>query len=215
MILAINTAFMTANLALCAKNKVVLKDLDANCKHSENVLKTIEQMCQEAEIDILDLTALAVVIGPGSFTGLRIGSAIAKALGCVNQNLKFVALSSLNLMAYTVVKNKLNEKEFVCVLNALSDLFFVGQFDKDGILLQEEQMINRQDFDSLKQSKFSLVGDLPNEHLHEIEISSEDLLQFALQQEKAGCFCQRKDVVPKYLRLSQAEDNLLKKIKNN
>ena len=90
--LAINTAFMTANLALkTAKGKTVLKDIDAKSKHSENVLKTIDQMCEEANVNILDVKTVAVVVGPGSFTGLRIGTAIAKALGAVNKDLKFGA----------------------------------------------------------------------------------------------------------------------------
>ena len=41
--LAINTAFMTANLALqTSDGKIVLRDIDAKSKHSENVLKTID-----------------------------------------------------------------------------------------------------------------------------------------------------------------------------
>ena len=93
--LAINTAFLTANLALESSSGVFTKTLDAKSKHSENVLKNIDELCKEANIDILDVDTVAVVTGPGSFTGLRIGVAIAKALGCVNKNLKFVSVSSL------------------------------------------------------------------------------------------------------------------------
>ena len=45
--LAINTAFLDANLALQTEKGVSLKTIDAKAKHSENVLKTIDEMCQE------------------------------------------------------------------------------------------------------------------------------------------------------------------------
>ena len=52
--LAINTAFMTANLALkTADGQVVLKDIESKSKHSESVLKVIDEMCQETGITYL------------------------------------------------------------------------------------------------------------------------------------------------------------------
>ena len=214
--LAINTAFMTANLALKTPNgKVVLKDIDAHSKHSENVLKTIDEMCQEANIDVLDVGTVAVVVGPGSFTGLRIGTAVAKALGCVNHDLKFVAMSSLELMASIVVNKKLNKGNFVCALNALSDLYFVAYFDKTGIKLQEERMIEKQEFLAIKDQIFGLKGDLNDKNINEIEITCSDMLSFAVEEENLGKFVSVNDLLPVYLRPSQAEDNLLKKSKKD
>ncbi len=207
--LAINTAFMTANLALkTPQGKVVLKELDARSKHSENVLFTIDQMCEEAGIEVLDTQSVAVVIGPGSFTGLRIGTAIAKALGCVNKDLKFLGLSSLELMAFVVKKQKLSEGNFVCALNALSDLYFVAYFDKDGIKLEQESMITKEQFSAIDLPVFVLKGDLEGKS---IELLSEDLLDFACKKEEQGQFVSVSDLNPMYIRPSQAEANLLKK----
>ncbi len=216
MILAINTAFMTANLALCLPDgKVLKRELDANCKHSENVLRVVDELCQQANIDILQVETVAVVTGPGSFTGLRIGTAIAKALGCANEKMKFLALSSLELMAYNVVKKGSCKEKFVCVLNALSDLFFVAYFDENGIKLNEEKMIDLSEFEKIAEKKFSLQGDLDDAGTSSICVGSDDLIEFAIKKEKEGGFCKLEDLVPKYLRLSQAEDALLKKNKKN
>lgn len=214
--LAINTAFMTANLGLCTKDGVVVtRDVDANSKHSENMLKTIDEMCQEAKIDILDVETVAVVVGPGSFTGLRIGTAVAKALGCVNEMLKFEALSSLGLMAYIIAKHKLCKGKFACVINALSDLFFVAYFDENGISIQNEALIERTEFEKIYVPKFALKGDLTGEDVFEIEITAKDLLEFAKEEERQKKFVKIEEMVPKYLRLSQAEDNLKKKQKKD
>ena len=48
MLLAINTAFMDANIGLVLDNgKILSRTIDAKSKHSENVLKTIDEMCEE------------------------------------------------------------------------------------------------------------------------------------------------------------------------
>ncbi len=214
--LAINTAFMTANLALkTAEGKVVLKDIDAKSKHSENVLKSIDEMCQEASTEVLDVGTVAVVVGPGSFTGLRIGVAIAKALGCASKDLKFVSLSSLQLMAYKIAKSKLNSGAFVCVINALSDLFFVAQFDADGKIVGEERMISKEEYQQIDIEKFALAGDVQTADVQEMEIDCKDLLDFALEKEGQGDFVLPDDLNPSYLRLSQAEDMLAQKAKKD
>ncbi len=207
--LAINTAFITANLALKSKKGIFVRDIDAKSKHSENVLKTIDQLCTEAEIDISDLEFVSVVLGPGSFTGLRIGAAIAKALGCVKKDLKFVGVSSLELMAYIIVKNNFNQGEkFVCVINALSDLFFVANFDENGIKTGEERMINKAEFENLQDKKFCLKNDLPKYEIQEIELSAESLLEYSYDKASSHEFLKLEEIVPTYLRASQAEDNL-------
>lgn len=210
--LAINTAFMTANLALKTPDgKVVLKDIDAKSKHSENVLKTIDQMCEEARCDILDVGSVAVVVGPGSFTGLRIGTAIAKALGCVKNDTKFIAISSLELMAFIAAKTKKISENFVCAINALSDLYFVAYFDEKGIKLQEETMIEKDVFDAINEPIFVLKDDVEGDGLNEIEIKTADFLEFALILEAQKKFVKESELEPVYLRLSQAEANLSKK----
>lgn len=214
--LAINTAFMTANLALkTAEGKVVLKDIDAKSKHSENVLKSIDEMCQEVGKEVLSVGTVAVVVGPGSFTGLRIGVAIAKALGCANKELKFVSLSSLQLMAYKIAKQGLNKGEFVCVINALSDLFFVAKFDKNGNIIEKEKMISKEEYQQISVQKFSLVGDVQLGDVEEIEIDCQDLLDFSLAKEQQNDFVSADDLNPMYLRLSQAEDMLAQKAKKD
>ncbi len=214
--LAINTAFMTANLALkTTKGQVVLKDIESKSKHSENLLKVIDQMCKEAGINVLEVETIAVVVGPGSFTGLRIGTSVAKALGCVKKSLKFISVSSLELMAYNVYKNGLAKGDFVCVLNALSDLYFVAYFDKNGIKLESERMIDKNEFENIKLPIFALKGDLRNPICTEIELECQDLLDFALIKENKNEFVSEKELLPVYLRLSQAEAALANKEKKD
>ncbi len=216
--LVINTAFMQANLALSTPDgREFFCDLDANTKHSENVLRLIDKLCQDAKIDVLDVQDVSIVIGPGSFTGLRIGAAIAKALACVNKNLRLIPMSSLELMAYIHCKQAKVPGDFVCALNALSNLYFVAYFDKNGIKLKEAQLVKGEEFEKIACQKVILKGDLSPKEVRncaEVEITGKTLLEFAQKLAAEGVCCDVGQLNPTYLRLSQAEDQLLKKNEN-
>ncbi|MBQ6321824.1 MAG: tRNA (adenosine(37)-N6)-threonylcarbamoyltransferase complex dimerization subunit type 1 TsaB [Lachnospiraceae bacterium] len=86
-ILAMDTSGMTAAVALVRDGCLVGEYNSTNKKtHSQTLLPMIAQICQMAQQDPSKLDAIAVSSGPGSFTGLRIGSATAKgmafAIGC-------------------------------------------------------------------------------------------------------------------------------------
>lgn len=214
MMLVINTAFKQANLAVLRDDgKSFLKDVDACSKHSEHVLKAIDDLLAQADLKIQEIDTVAVVIGPGSFTGLRIGTAIAKALGCANEKMKFLKLSSLSLMAYIYAKQ--SKGKFMCALNALSGKVFVCTYDQKGINLSEESMIDWAAFEKQTLPKVVLDGDLDGENLQKITISCQELLKFAALKLAKGEFVGREDMVPKYIRLSQAEGELQKKSKKD
>ena len=207
MILAINTAFMEANVGLILNDgKRIERTIDAKSKHSENVLKTTDEVCTEAGVNINDIENFAVVVGPGSFTGIRIGVAIIKAIAVVNEKAKFFPVSSLELMAY--IYSQKNNNSFATVLNALSNLFFVAEFDKNGIKLKEERMIERCELEKIKERKVCLKGDLVLENADYIEITTHELLNFALSLVENGKSESIENVNPLYLRPSQAEANL-------
>ena len=214
MILALNTAFMTANIGLILNNgERVESTIDAKSKHSENVLKTIDEMLNRCNEKIQNIDEIAVVVGPGSFTGIRIGVALAKGFGSVNNELKILPISSLDLMAYIYLQKHSND--FVCVLNALSDLYFVCEFDNNGIKLTSERMIDRDELDKIKKKKVCLTGDLNLQDAEYIDIKTDSLLDFVLTKKTENNFVKVEELAPIYLRPSQAEANLKSAKKNN
>ena len=80
-ILHIETSTMVCSVAL-SKGKSVLDaiDLQDGMNHAALLAPTIERLLQSASIRPADLDAIAVCSGPGSYTGLRVGSATAKAM---------------------------------------------------------------------------------------------------------------------------------------
>lgn len=80
-ILAIDTSTPAAGVALMDGGTVLAEsNLDSGITHSRTLLPEVKRLLDEFGIEIRDLTLVAVGLGPGSFTGLRIGLAVAKGL---------------------------------------------------------------------------------------------------------------------------------------
>ena len=81
MLLAIDTATETLSIALHDGAALAAEySLRAGRRHSALLAPLIERMMAQAEVSLADLSALAVAVGPGSYTGARIGVALAKGL---------------------------------------------------------------------------------------------------------------------------------------
>ena len=99
-ILAIESAAMTASAALLRDGIVAAEyTVDFKKTHSQTLLPMIDEIVSMTDTDLKELDAIAVSEGPGSFTGLRIGSATAKGLGLALKK-PLVAVPTLEAMAY-------------------------------------------------------------------------------------------------------------------
>lgn len=80
-ILGIDSSGLVASAAILSDDTVVSEFTVNNKKtHSQTLLPMIEQVVKMAGIELEELDAIAVAAGPGSFTGLRIGSSTAKGM---------------------------------------------------------------------------------------------------------------------------------------
>ena len=81
-VLAIDSSGLTATVAVVEEEQTIA-EYTVNYKktHSQTLLPMIDEMAKMLELDLQSIDAIAVAGGPGSFTGLRIGSATAKGLG--------------------------------------------------------------------------------------------------------------------------------------
>lgn len=99
-ILALDTATLVSSVALATRETVVAElTLQTRKTHSQQLLPHIEQLLALAETSKEAVEAVAASIGPGSFTGLRIGLATAKALAYALQ-IPLVGVPTLEALAY-------------------------------------------------------------------------------------------------------------------
>jgi tRNA threonylcarbamoyladenosine biosynthesis protein TsaB len=80
VILAMDTATVTASAALFIDGNVIAKTAHDSSGHASELLPSIDAMCKANNIAPAQLSAIAIGVGPGSFTGLRVGMATAKGI---------------------------------------------------------------------------------------------------------------------------------------
>jgi tRNA threonylcarbamoyladenosine biosynthesis protein TsaB len=114
LILQLETSTSSCSVALALDGKTLaLKELDERNAHASHLTLFIEDVLQTAEKKMSDLDAVAVSMGPGSYTGLRIGVSTAKGL-CYALDIPLLAISTLESMASGFKANFKSEASFFC-----------------------------------------------------------------------------------------------------
>lgn len=112
MLLSVDSSAVTASVALSDGNKILKNEfINAGLTHSETLLPMVKKVMQSHSFNELD--AIAVTVGPGSFTGVRIGVATVKGLAFAN-NIPCIAVSTLEAIAYNFVDTN-------CIVCAVMD----------------------------------------------------------------------------------------------
>lgn len=114
-ILSIETATNCCSVALTAGGfndgrLLGMQRFDSGVSHSRKLLYSIDQLLKTLELKLADIAAVAVGMGPGSFTGLRIGMATAKGLAH-GTSLPLIGVSSLDVVAVSIYSERL-----ICVV---------------------------------------------------------------------------------------------------
>ncbi|MDY3251073.1 MAG: tRNA (adenosine(37)-N6)-threonylcarbamoyltransferase complex dimerization subunit type 1 TsaB [Candidatus Choladocola sp.] len=101
-ILALDSSGLVASVAV-VEDDVLLAEYTVNYKktHSQTLLPMLDEAARMIELDLNSLDAIAVAGGPGSFTGLRIGSATAKGLGLALDK-PLVHIPTVDALAYNL-----------------------------------------------------------------------------------------------------------------
>lgn len=101
-ILGIDSSGMVASVAI-VQDDITIAEYTINYKktHSETLLPMLDEIVRMTGTDLDEIDAIAVAAGPGSFTGLRIGSATAKGLALAIEK-PIVAVPTCHALAYNV-----------------------------------------------------------------------------------------------------------------
>jgi tRNA threonylcarbamoyladenosine biosynthesis protein TsaB len=133
-ILHINTAFAAASVFLSRGESILsLKESHTQKEHASFVEPAIKEICNSSGIDLKDIDAISVVNGPGSYTGLRVGLASAKAL-CYALNKPLILLNTLDIMAYALkFQSNANDPDimFCPVIDARRAEVFTALYDNN------------------------------------------------------------------------------------
>lgn len=130
LILNIDTSTSVCSVALARDGKLLaLKENEEGLNHSLLLGTYVDELLRENQLGVQDLDAVAVSMGPGSYTGLRIGVSLAKGL-CFGASKPLIAVSTLQALARSV-SGKLQEEALYCpMIDARRMEVYTAFFDR-------------------------------------------------------------------------------------
>ena len=229
-LLVLESSGLVASVALMEENSMICEfTMNHKKTHSQTLLPMVDEMMKITGFNKKELDAIAISKGPGSFTGLRIGSATAKGLAQA-LNIPVVSVSSLEGLA----ANLYGTKDLICpIMDARRSQVYAGIFQYEG-----ERLIARMEDDAIavadlikvlneKGEPVIFLGDgvpvygkmleegltvpyrFAPAHMYRQRAGAVGML--AIQYYKEGRTEKARDHKPEYLRKSQAERELIEK----
>lgn len=231
-LLVLESSGLVASVALMEEEKMI-GEYTVNFKktHSQTLLPMVDELVKNIGIDLKELDGIAISNGPGSFTGLRIGSATAKGLAQA-LNIPIVPVSTLEALA----ANLFGTKGIICpMMDARRNQVYTGLYGYEGNRLityeKPDSLPVTEILEKINQNGESVIflGDGVPVYKNQIEEIVKVPFRYApphLNRQRAGAvgtlavqyFQEGKiesarDHKPDYLRKSQAERELLEKQK--
>lgn len=135
MLLALDSATPLVTVALHDGADVVVELVaERPMKHAEQLAPLIDRAMSEAGIVRQDLTAIAAGVGPGPFTGLRVGLVTARTLGFV-LDVPVYGVCSLDVLAVEAVDTGAVSGAFVVATDARRKEVYLARYDAEGVRL--------------------------------------------------------------------------------
>lgn len=138
-VLGLDSSGIVASVAI-VEDDVLIAEYTVNYKktHSQTLLPMLDEIVKMTELDLTSIDAIAVAEGPGSFTGLRIGSATAKGLGLALDK-PIIAIPTVEGLAFNLYDNK----GTICpIMDARRKQVYTGlyRFENHELKIVEDQM---------------------------------------------------------------------------
>ena len=138
-ILALDSSGLVASVAVVEDEKLLAEYTVTYKKtHSQTLLPMLDEISRMIDLDLSTLDAIAVAAGPGSFTGLRIGSATAKGLGLALDK-PLISVPTVDALAY----NLYGTDKLVCpIMDARRNQVYTGiyEFNDRALTVLKPQM---------------------------------------------------------------------------
>ncbi len=160
-LLCVDTSNGRCSVALSKDNEVLAYQLNNDTpKQAEQLVPMMEQVLDEAATSYTDLDALVSTIGPGSFTGIRIGMSVINAIALAH-TLPTLGLSTLEVLAHSAVQQCSPDHTIVAILNAYRGQCYMQRFSHDNDPLNEPGLLAYEDIATALDSHDVVISNCP------------------------------------------------------
>jgi tRNA threonylcarbamoyladenosine biosynthesis protein TsaB len=161
VLLAFDTATPYVTVALYDGEDVVVEHLSERpMKHGEQLAPLIVRCLDDADLVRQDLTAIAVGVGPGPFTGLRVGLVTARTLAMVLE-IPVYGVCTLDVMAVEAVDTGTVDGDFLVATDARRKEVYVASYDADATRLEGPLVVRPDDAAAALSSAVRPIAGLP------------------------------------------------------
>lgn len=199
--LIINTASDELFIVLQKGNEIFSSVLNSKMHHNETMLPEIDKLLTQNNVLIDSVQEFGVVIGPGSFTGIRVGISTIKAF---RDALNGKAKSINNLDYLFKLAKQRNDKIETVAINGSKDSYFVAKYINGVVYKYERNLTLKELIEVAEDKPVGMFKQDENLNCCVVEQNEKSLIE---------CFEESKDetLVPVYYQLSQAENEKLKR----
>lgn len=141
-ILAIDTSLAKCTVAISAGDFIFQRSSELDRQSAQRVLPMLSELLCSAELKLSQIDLIAVMAGPGSFTGLRIGIGVAQGLSMANST-PAIALSSLAVTAMAAIRQSSAPQILVSEKAREGEVYFAAyrQSEKLGVQLVGSEQV--------------------------------------------------------------------------
>lgn len=207
-------------LQVILNGKTMQNSQNTNTKHLKNLLPEIDNILKDQKCSLNDIETFSVVLGPGSFTGVRIGVSTIKAFSNVLPKVKLIGINMFDLLASVICKAVKQKSDFAVIIKSTATKFYFALCSKDGNL-KEQKLLTTEELQNFAiENKISIFsynfqGNIENLTLTTIDLKTQDYVKFVENKKNKKEFTTENNLKPIYLALSQAEEELLKRQEKN
>lgn len=206
--LIINTASINSQICLAINDKVIIENLCDS--HSEHLLPAIDKILGENNLNVKDINCFGINVGPGSFTGIRIGVSTIKAF-LVATNAKCISFNSFDILSYNIKENN-----YIVMFNSGNNDYYYAVY-KSGIC-ETQSVGSLEEISNLsKQLNLTIYATEANDNfgnynIQLIDVSSDSIYQIAKKKFEENQVVEINQLCPIYIKRSQAENFYEEKI---
>lgn len=159
VILSLETSGKVCSVALMnGRNTLFQENIQEANMHDKMLAQMVDKAMSKLDKDYSMLDAVAVSAGPGSFTGLRIGAALAKGI-TFDSDIKFISIPTMDAIAYDIINNNdIEYDKIIILIPSHKNLFYYAVFDSSCNKTDDIQLIKKEELNKLADKNTIFAG---------------------------------------------------------